>query len=195
MQNYVILQQKQEDMKFSSTELAGVWLIEPVRHYDQRGYFCETFRSDLFEQATGIKPRFVQENESVSARHVVRGLHYQAGAAAQAKLVRVSEGAIVDVAVDLRHDSPTYGRHICVELSADNGRQLYIPRGLAHGFAVLSETARFQYKTDNYYCPEAERTLRLDDATVGVAWPVARESMILSAKDLAGLAWAECEKF
>ncbi|MDE6611785.1 MAG: dTDP-4-dehydrorhamnose 3,5-epimerase [Muribaculaceae bacterium] len=173
-------------MKFSTTELEGVWLIEPERHRDRRGYFCETFRADLFEAATGVRPCFVQENESQSCRNVVRGLHYQAGDAAQAKLVRVSEGAIVDVAVDLRPGSPTYGRHICVELSEENGRQLYIPRGFAHGFAVLSESARFQYKTDNYYCPEAERTIRPDDATIGVAWPIPKADMILSEKDLAG---------
>ena len=195
MQNYVILHQKQYYMKFSTTALEGVWLIEPLRHHDERGYFCETFRSDLFEAATGIKPSFVQENESLSGRNVVRGLHYQAGSAAQAKLVRVSEGAMVDVAVDLRVSSPTYGRHICVELSADNARQLYIPRGFAHGFAVISDFARFQYKTDNYYCPQAERTLRPDDETVAVRWPVARECMILSPKDMAGCSWLECEKF
>ena len=182
-------------MKFIPTELEGVWLIEPVRHRDTRGYFCETFRRDLFEKATGLRPDFVQENESLSSQGVVRGLHYQAGSAAQAKLVRVSEGTIVDVAVDLRRSSPTYGRHICVELSADNGRQLFIPRGFAHGFAVLSPLARFQYKVDNVYCPEAERTLRLDDKEVNVKWPLDRSAMILSPKDEAGLCWEDCEKF
>lgn len=114
-------------MKYTPLALEGVWLIEPQRHGDSRGYFCETFRADSFEAATGIRPNFVQDNESVSRRGVVRGLHYQAGEASQAKLVRVTSGCIVDVAVDLRRSSPTFGRHICVELSADNGCQLYIP--------------------------------------------------------------------
>lgn len=182
-------------MKFTPLDLQGLWLIEPVRHTDARGYFCETFRLDLFTAATGITAPFVQENESMSARGVVRGLHYQAADASQAKLVRVSEGCIVDVAVDLRKNSPTYGRHICVELSAKNGRQLYIPRGFAHGFAVLSDHARFQYKVDNYYCREAERTLRLDDPALAIAWPIPKTDMILSEKDAAGLSWADCEKF
>ena len=182
-------------MKYTPLALEGVWLIEPQRHGDSRGYFCETFRADSFEAATGIRPNFVQDNESVSRRGVVRGLHYQAGEASQAKLVRVTSGCIVDVAVDLRRSSPTFGRHICVELSADNGCQLYIPRGFAHGFAVLSESAQFQYKVDNYYNPAAERSLRFDDPTVGVEWPVAESDMILSAKDLAGHAFADCDLF
>ena len=182
-------------MKLTPTDLCGVWLIEPLRHYDSRGYFCETFRSDVFERATGLRADFVQDNESVSVRGVVRGLHYQAGAASQAKLVRVSEGAIVDVAVDLRRSSPTFGRHIAVELSAENGRSLYIPRGFAHGFAVLSERAKFQYRVDNYYCPEAERTLNLHAPELGIKWPVEASAMILSPKDAAGLSWDDCEKF
>ena len=184
-----------DSMKYTPTAIPGVWLIEPERHFDKRGYFCETFRRDEFERAIGRKVDFVQENESLSHRGVVRGLHYQAGDASQAKLVRVSEGCIIDIAVDLRISSPTFGRHICVELSSDNGRQLFIPRGFAHGFAVLSDTARFSYKVDNYYCPDAERTLMFDDPTVGVAWPFDRETMLLSAKDAAGVAWNECEKF
>ena len=182
-------------MKYTPLELPGVWLIEPVRHGDARGYFCETFRADTLESATGIRAAFVQDNESVSSRGVVRGLHYQSGDAAQAKLVRVTAGEIVDVAVDMRRSSPTFGRHIAVPLSAADGRQLYIPRGFAHGFAVLSDTAQFQYKVDNYYCPEAERSLRFDDPTVGVAWPLAKEDMLLSPKDLAGRNFADCDFF
>lgn len=182
-------------MKFTQLDMPGVWLIEPVRHGDARGYFCETFRADLFRAATGIDPQFVQENESMSRRGVVRGLHYQKSSAAQAKLVRVAQGTIVDVAVDLRRSSPTFGRYIAVELSDANARQLYVPRGFAHGFAVLSDTARFLYKVDNYYCPEAECTLRYDDPSVGVAWPVAPDEMILSPKDLTGLKWQECDFF
>ena len=136
-------------MKFTATEFQGLWIIDPERHSDPRGYFCETFRADLFEQATGLRPDFVQDNESESVRGVVRGLHYQTGPYAQAKLVRAVSGEILDVALDLRRHSPTFGRHFAMRLSAENGRQLFIPRGFAHGFAVLSPTARFLYKTDN----------------------------------------------
>lgn len=180
-------------MKFTPTEIEGVWLIEPVRHADSRGYFCETFRSDEFRAATGIEPDFVQENESESCFGVVRGLHFQAGDAAQAKLVRVAAGTIVDVAVDLRPGSSTFGKYIAVELSHENGRQLYIPRGFAHGFAVLSPRARFLYKVDNYYCPAAERTLRFDDPAVAVKWPVKSDKMILSPKDMKGLSLTELD--
>lgn len=173
-------------MQYTPTDIDGVWLISPDRHYDRRGYFSETFRADLFEAATGIAPHFVQENESESQRGVVRGLHYQAGAAAQAKLVRCCLGTIVDVAVDIRPGSPTFGRHIAVELSHDNGLQLYIPRGFAHGFAVISDLARFIYKVDNYYCPSAERCIRYDDPALAIAWPVAAAERILSPKDLDG---------
>lgn len=182
-------------MTYTPLHIDGVWLIEPQRHGDERGYFCETFRADSFLEATGIRPEFVQDNESVSRRGVVRGLHYQAGDASQAKLVRVTAGRIVDIAVDLRRSSRTFGQHVAVELSAENGRQLYIPRGFAHGFAVLSDTAQFQYKVDNYYCPQAERSLRFDDPTVGVRWPLSRQEMILSPKDLQGRDFADCDFF
>ncbi len=182
-------------MKFTPTALADVWLIEPVRHNDARGYFCETYRCDEFERATGLHVDFVQENESLSSRGVVRGLHYQAGDASQGKLVRVSEGSIVDIAVDLRRESPTFGQSIAVELSSDNGLQLFIPRGFAHGFAVISDIARFQYKVDNYYCPEAERTISPTDPTLAVEWPFDPVEMILSDKDRKGVSWAEAEKF
>ncbi len=182
-------------MKFIPTEFKDLWIIEPRRFSDARGYFSETFRRDLFEEATGLRVDFVQDNESVSSRGVVRGLHYQKGEAAQAKLVRVAEGVIVDVAVDLRQDSPTFGRHVAVELSQENGRQLFVPRGFAHGFAVLSDRAQFLYKVDNYYCPQAECCIRFDDMSVGVRWPVAKADMVLSEKDLRGLSWDESEKF
>lgn len=181
-------------MNYIKGELSGVWIIEPRRIIDSRGYFCETFRNDEFCRMIGAAD-FVQENESESVRGVVRGLHYQAGGASQAKLVRVSEGAIVDVAVDLRRSSPTFGCYMAVELDSDVGRQLFIPRGFAHGFAVLSERARFQYKVDNYYCPEAERAIRYDDPTLSVAWPIAVGEMILSEKDLAAKSFAEAEYF
>ncbi|MDE6134415.1 MAG: dTDP-4-dehydrorhamnose 3,5-epimerase, partial [Muribaculaceae bacterium] len=159
-------------MNFLKTELEGVWIIEPKLHSDSRGYFCETYRADLFEQATGIRPDFVQDNESESSRGVVRGLHFQAGSHSQAKLVRVSYGAIIDCAVDLRRSSPTFGRHILVELSRQNRRQLFIPRGFAHGFAVLTPKANFIYKTDNFYNPQSERTILFDDPDLAIQWPL-----------------------
>ena len=175
--------------------LTDTLIIKPVRYVDARGYFCETFRADEFDLAAGRHVDFVQENESLSSRGVVRGLHFQAGEHAQAKLVRVSEGRIVDVVVDLRRHSPTFGRHMCIELSSDDGLMLFVPRGFAHGFAVLSDVARFQYKVDNYYCPAAERTLRFDDPALGIDWPLGRADMILSSKDLKGSSWADTEKF
>lgn len=170
-------------MKFLPTDIPGAWIVEPVRHGDARGYFCETFRADLFAEATGVTRPFIQDNESYSTRGVLRGLHYQAGEAAQAKLVRVSRGRVFDVAVDIRPDSPAFGRHIAVELSAENGRQLYIPRGCAHGFLVLSDEAQFQYKVDNVYCPAAERTIRYDDPSLAIPWPIEGLTLNLSKKD------------
>lgn len=177
-------------MNFTQLSLGGVWLIEPVRHGDSRGYFCETFRSDLFEANVG-RVDFVQDNESFSKRGVFRGLHFQAGAYAQAKLVRVTRGEIVDIAVDLRKGSPTYGRHVMVNLSSENGRQLFLPRGMAHGFLVLSHEAQFQYKVDNYYAPHAEMTLRYDDPALGIVYPIDPAAMSLSEKDLRGLSLDE----
>lgn len=178
-------------MKYTHTPFDGLWLLEPKRFADARGYFCETFRADEFAAATGIDTCFVQDNESCSCRGVVRGLHFQAGDAAQAKLVRVVEGKIVDVALDLRRNSPTFGRHFAVELSAENGLQLFVPRGFAHGFAVLSNTAKFLYKVDNYYCPAAERSIRIDDPALGIDWPVPAGERILSPKDLAAPSLSE----
>ncbi len=181
-------------MTFTETQLAGVWLIEPVRHGDSRGYFCETYRRDEFERHIGAVD-FVQDNESKSHRGVARGLHYQAGDAAQAKLVRVTEGTVVDIVVDLRSDSTTFGQHMAVELSDANGRQLYVPRGFAHGFIVMSDSAVFQYKVDNYYCPSAERCIRFDDEQIGVRFPLPHSALQFSEKDLRGMSWAEAEKF
>jgi len=178
-------------LTFIPTPFEGLWLIDAPRFTDARGYFSETFRADSFAAATGMAPVFVQDNESLSCRGVVRGLHFQTGEASQAKLVRVVEGVIVDVAVDLRRSSPTFGRHFAVELSADNGRQLFVPRGFAHGFAVLSERARFLYKVDNYYNPAAERSIRFDDPALAIEWPVAPADRLLSPKDLAAPSFAE----
>lgn len=180
-------------MKFTETDIKGVWIIEPHRYGDRRGYFSETFRMDAFHQKIG-PVEFVQDNESVSSRGVLRGLHMQRGAYSQAKLVRVSQGRVVDVAVDLRSGSPTRGQYVMVELSHDNGRQLFVPRGFAHGFLVLSDTAQFQYKVDNAYAPESELTLRYDDPTLGIKWPLGKVAPILSDKDLAGLSLEEVQE-
>jgi dTDP-4-dehydrorhamnose 3,5-epimerase len=150
----------------------------------------ESFRHDEFEAHVG-SVRFVQDNESVSHRGVLRGLHLQRGEWGQAKLVRVSRGRVVDVAVDLRAGSPTFGRHVAVELSQENGRQLFVPRGFAHGFVVLSDEAQFQYKVDNYYHPEAECTLSYDDPALGIDWILPKEELQLSSKDLLGVSLSE----
>ena len=181
-------------MEFKELDIKGVWLIEPKRFGDARGYFCETFKLSEFESHIG-KVEFVQDNESLSTRGVLRGLHFQRGEWSQAKLVRVSQGRVRDVAVDLRGGSPTYGQHVAVELSRDNGRQMFIPRGFAHGFVVLSDEAQFQYKVDNVYAPQSEATLRFDDPALGIDWPIAKEEMKLSEKDLRGMAFAEVEPF
>lgn len=181
-------------MEFKELDIKGVWLIEPKRFGDARGYFCETFKLSEFESHIG-KVEFVQDNESLSTRGVLRGLHFQRGEWSQAKLVRVSQGRVLDVAVDLRGGSPTYGRHVAVELSRENGRQMFIPRGFAHGFVVLSDEAQFQYKVDNVYAPQSEATLCFDDPALGIDWPIATEEMKLSEKDLRGMAFADVEPF
>ena len=181
-------------MEFKELDIKGVWLIEPKRFGDARGYFCETFKLSEFESHIG-KVEFVQDNESLSTRGVLRGLHFQRGEWSQAKLVRVSQGRVLDVAVDLRGGSTTYGRHVAVELSRENGRQMFIPRGFAHGFVVLSDEAQFQYKVDNVYAPHSEATLRFDDPALGIDWPIATEEMKLSEKDLRGMAFADVEPF
>ncbi len=172
-------------MEYRQLEIEGVWEIVPHRWPDARGYFAETFKLEEFERRVG-RVCFVQDNESVSQRGVVRGLHFQRGEWAQAKLVRVSQGRVLDVAVDLRQGSATFGRHVAVELSADEGNMLFIPRGFAHGFAVLSPVAQFQYKVDNAYAPQAECTLLFSDPALGIEWPFAPGEMLLSEKDRKG---------
>ena len=169
-------------MEFSETKIKGVWVINPKVHSDSRGYFMETFRQDLFEQHIG-KINFVQENESQSAYGVLRGLHYQLPPFEQAKLVRVIQGKVLDVAVDIRPESSTFGQHVAVELSAENKRQLFLPRGMAHGFVVLSEVAIFSYKVDNVYAPQAEGSIIFNDIDLGIDWQVPTEKIILSEKD------------
>ena len=181
-------------MTFTELDIPGVWTIEPRRFGDSRGYFMESFRLDEFQNHIG-PVRFIQDNESFSSLGVLRGLHFQKGRYSQAKLVRVSQGRVLDVAVDLREGSPTFGRHVAVELSADNALQLFIPRGFAHGFLVLSPEAQFQYKVDNAYAPHSEATLRFDDPALGIDWPHLPVDFSLSAKDLQGLPLSRIQPF
>ncbi len=169
-------------MNFIKTEIDGVIIIEPKIFKDERGYFFESYNEAEF-QKNGILNRFVQDNQSMSTKNVVRGLHMQKEPHAQAKLVRVLQGKVLDVAVDMRPNSPTFGKHVAVELSAENQRQLFIPRGFLHGFSVLSETAIFAYKCDNLYCKEAEFGIRYDDPEIGVNWRIPPEKVITSEKD------------
>ena len=179
-------------MTFTEQYIKGVWIIEPVRYGDARGYFMESFKKAEFQAHVG-DVEFVQDNESVSTRGVLRGLHFQRNEWAQAKLVRVSRGRVIDVIVDIRKDSPTFGKHLAVELSEENCRQLFVPRGMAHGFIVLSDIAQFQYKVDNVYAPQAEATLRFDDPALGIDWPLPAEELNLSEKDSHGLSLSEIE--
>lgn len=169
-------------MDFVSTDIPGLVLIRLKKFVDARGFFVETFRKDIFDRAIG-RIDFVQDNESHSSRDVLRGLHLQRGGAAQAKLVRVVSGCVYDVAVDLRPDSPTRGKWFGTELSAENALMMFIPRGFAHGFMVLSEQATFVYKVDNYYAPEAEVTIAYDDADINITWPKPHDALILSQRD------------
>jgi len=170
-------------MKFISQSIPEVVLIEPQVYGDDRGYFVETFRQDLFEQAIGYMVPFVQDNESKSTKGVLRGLHFQLPPHAQSKLVRVIEGKVLDIAVDIRKGSPTYGQHVAIELSEENKRQVFIPRSFAHGFVVLSDTATFAYKVDNYYAPQCDRGLAFDDPQLAIDWQLPKDSLQLSEKD------------
>lgn len=170
-------------MKFIETAIDGVFIIEPRIFEDDRGYFFESYNEAVFADA-GITCRFVQDNQSMSHYGVVRGLHGQRGDHAQAKLVRVLQGKVLDVAVDVRRGSATFGKHVAVELSSDNNRQFFIPRGLLHGFSVLSETAVFSYKCDNLYCKESEYGIRYDDIELGIDWKVLANDIVVSEKDL-----------
>ena len=184
-------------MEYIATEIPDVWILNPKVFADARGYFMETWREADFNAHIGHDVHFVQDNQSFSSRGVLRGLHYQQGELSQAKLVRVLAGTVVDVAVDLRKDSPTFGKHVMVELSAENKKQLFIPRGFAHGFQVISEQALFTYKVDNIYAPQAERSIRYNDPTLNIAWPITDESLVqLSEKDLAhAVSFDDAEKF
>lgn len=170
-------------MKVTPTAIEGVLILEPRVFGDSRGYFFESFNQKVFDDAVGKPVQFVQDNHSRSAKGVLRGLHYQLPPHAQGKLVRVTNGAVFDVAVDIRRDSKTFGSWVGVELNSENHRQLWIPAGLAHGFLVLSDSADFMYKTTDYYAPPSERALKWNDQELAIAWPDVGATPLLSAKD------------
>ena len=170
-------------MEVIKTNIGGVLIIEPRVFMDSRGYFFESFNAREFAEKTGLNINFVQDNESMSSYGVMRGLHFQKPPYTQSKLVRCVKGAVLDVAVDIRRGSPTYGKHVAVELTADNHRQFFVPRGFAHGFAVLSETAIFQYKCDEFYHPEVDGGISILDDSLGINWRIPTEKANLSDKD------------
>ena len=181
-------------MKVIETEILGAKIIEPRVFGDARGYFFESWNRQAFREA-GIDVDFVQDNESFSSYGVLRGLHYQMAPYTQAKLVRVIQGGVLDIAVDIRRGSPTFGKHVAVELSGENKRQLFVPRGFAHGFVVLTEEALFAYKCDNRYMPSHERGIAWNDPALGINWRVNAESFILSEKDTKNPFLADAEVF
>lgn len=170
-------------MKFIRCRISDVILMEPKMFGDERGYFIETFREDKLKEFLGYKINFCQDNESKSKKGVLRGLHYQLPPFAQTKLVRVIQGKVLDVAVDIRKGSPTFGKYVAVELSGDNKRQLLIPKGFAHGFVTLEDDTIFNYKVDNYYSPECERGIKFDDLEIGIDWNFLKDEIIISDKD------------
>ena len=170
-------------MQYIETDIKGVYVIEPRVFNDARGYFMEAWKQTEFEEYIG-KVQFIQDNESKSSYGVLRGLHYQKGAASQAKLVRVIKGRVLDVAIDIRRSSPTFGKHVMVELSEDNKRQFFIPRGFAHGFLVLSDEAIFIYKVDNPYAPQQDAGIRWNDPELGIEWPIDPKDVQTSEKDM-----------
>lgn len=182
-------------MNFTRTKITDVVIIEPSIRGDDRGYFVETFRQDKLEEFLGFNINFCQDNESKSAFGVLRGLHYQLPPFAQTKLVRVIKGKVLDVAVDIRKGSTTFGQHVAVELTEDNKKQLLVPRGFAHGFVVLSDETVFAYKVDNYYNMESERGIAFDDKTIGIDWKIKLEALQLSPKDLSQPVFGDAEYF
>jgi len=171
-------------MQFITQSIPEVLVIEPLVHFDERGYFMESFRQDLLEKKLGYQVNFIQDNESKSNQMgVLRGLHYQIAPFTQSKLVRVNKGRVLDVAVDIRKDSSTFGKYVTVELSDQNKRQAFIPKGFAHGFVVLSEDAIFSYKVDQYYSKEHERGLAFNDKDINIDWQISEEDLILSIAD------------
>lgn len=183
-----------DKMEYEETNIKGVWILTPKVFNDNRGYFFEAWKKSDFEAHVG-KVDFIQDNESKSSYGVLRGLHYQKGEFSQAKLVRVIKGKVLDVAVDLRRSSPTFGKHVMVELSEDNKRQLFIPRGFAHGFLVLSPEAIFTYKVDNIYAPAHEASIRWNDPQIGINWPIDQKDVVTSPKDLEGKDFKDADFF
>ena len=181
-------------MKLIKTEIDGVVIIEPKIWEDERGYFFESFQQERFKELTGLDITFVQDHESRSEEGVVRGLHFQLPPHAQSKLVRVVRGEILDIALDIRRNSPTFGHSVVVRLSEDNHRQLFIPRGFAHGFVVLRGDAIVQYKTDNYYAPESERAILWCDSQLNISWGTDKDSIKISPKDASAPTLAECDQ-
>jgi len=181
-------------MEYISTAIEGVYLIKPRVFNDARGYFMEAFKQEEFD-ANVYPVKFVQDNESMSSYGVLRGLHYQKGEWSQAKLVRVIKGRVLDVAVDMRKSSPTFGKYVMAELSEENKLQFFIPRGFAHGFLVLSDEAVFTYKVDNVYAPQAEASVLFSDEQIGIEWPIDAKEMLLSPKDLVAVPFGEAEYF
>lgn len=171
-------------MNFIPTKLEGCFILEPKIILDERGYFMESFNENTFQKGTGKAVHFVQDNQSFSAKGVLRGLHYQTGEHAQAKLVRVLNGEVLDVVVDIRPESTTYGQYVSILLSSENQKQLFVPRGFAHGFLVLSDTATFFYKCDNFYNKESEGGLLYNDPKVNIDWNFPKEKLLISEKDL-----------
>ena len=181
-------------MEYKETEIKGVYIIEPRVFSDARGYFMEAWKQADFDEHIG-KVRFIQDNESKSSYGVLRGLHYQKGETSQSKLVRVIKGRVLDVAVDIRKSSPTFGKHVMVELSEENKRQFFIPRGFAHGFLVLSDEAIFTYKVDNPYAPQQEAGICWNDPDLGIEWPIAPKDVVTSEKDLKAPLLKDAEVF
>jgi dTDP-4-dehydrorhamnose 3,5-epimerase len=182
-------------MNFIRTDIHDVIIIEPKVHGDERGYFVETFREDKLQEFLGYKINFCQDNESKSSKGVLRGLHYQLPPFAQTKLVRVIQGRVLDVAVDIRKGSPTFGQHVAVELSSENKKQMLVPRGFAHGFVVLEDDTMFAYKVDNYYSPECDRGIAFDDTAIGIDWRLNSSELKLSEKDTKQPLLAQTEIF
>lgn len=181
-------------MEYKQTDIKGVFIIEPRVFQDARGYFFEAWKDEEFQQKVG-KIKFIQDNESKSSYGVLRGLHYQKGEYSQAKLVRVIKGKVLDVAVDIRKSSPTFGEYVMVELSEENKRQLFIPRGFAHGFLVLSDEAIFTYKVDNVYAPQHEASIRWNDEQIYIEWPIDSKDVLTSEKDLKAYSLQDAELF
>jgi dTDP-4-dehydrorhamnose 3,5-epimerase len=170
-------------MMFTRTHIQDVIIVEPQVHGDDRGYFVETFRQDKLDEFLGFKIDFIQDNESKSGKGVLRGLHYQLAPAAQTKLVRVIQGSVLDIAVDIRKGSSTFGQYVAVELSGQSKKQLLVPRGFAHGFVVLEENTVFSYKVDNYYSPENDRGIAFNDPKLNIDWKISTDNLNISAKD------------